>query len=565
MQNFVSSLQGELLESSFDYYREHGRRLRRKRARPANSSTAVSINSSGQPERNGTGTPHVSLNNAALNVRYEFKAATFAEFRAEIEVALKHYEDCYSALLDLFVNPVSPTNPHPFILARTKRWAEARVLADCLVVKICKMYLYSGNAEYASLTYNDHIRRLFYISADKWGIDKSSFEYWSWESKQHRIFGDLVEAAMASGFQIPPVPGPTPGPPLQARAAAQHAPAQVLQHPGSYYLKAGLAAEKRRELFRSAMENYERSYTQAMTDAKVEEPPKMSAALAHEKGAPHGDQIIELYTRAYDHYKRAKGMRMTLNLAFLIARVHYASEASDTALRFDERIGKTYRRERWSSILDCILDRQAGALRKQISRLAEEEEQPFRSQADESDQRSLKSKNIGDLVRQVVVICMERLSMAQDNSVEGVGNATVERILQPVASLQTYFARESASMPSVLELSSADTRIPIEFTSVFWIGTADLGSFVPFQISFNPTALAGVASEAIRFRTIEIHFSDERSPIVIQDDLKSSEYVASTEAASDTTANLAKVLSHGAIVGTLTCAQAKTLAVRLLL
>lgn len=42
----------------------------------------------------------------------------------------RHYEDCYDTLVDMF----SSTS---LLTPRTKRWAEAKVLADCLTVKVC--------------------------------------------------------------------------------------------------------------------------------------------------------------------------------------------------------------------------------------------------------------------------------------------------------------------------------------------------------------------------------------------------------------------------------------------
>jgi hypothetical protein len=195
VQNFVQSLKAELAESSIDYYREHGRRLRRKRSRPASSlpsfSPAPSPNPAGQ---DGTArSPPRSITPQALNVRHEYKAAVFAEFRGETEVALKHYEDCYFALVDLFTQPVSQSataatgtlpTAQPLIHPRTKRWAEAKVLADCIAIKLCKMYLYSCNSPYAIQTYRQHVKRFAKISADRWGMDEQSFEYWSWASKQ---------------------------------------------------------------------------------------------------------------------------------------------------------------------------------------------------------------------------------------------------------------------------------------------------------------------------------------------------------------------------------------------
>lgn len=124
--NFVTSFKGELWSSCLDYYREHGRRVRRKRAR--------------------IGGVKGKLSDKGWNVRYDWKMAVFAEIRGELEVALKfvwfsfslrvelmrkrnrHYEDCYETLVEMFSNS-------NLLTPRTKRWAEAKVLADCLTVK----------------------------------------------------------------------------------------------------------------------------------------------------------------------------------------------------------------------------------------------------------------------------------------------------------------------------------------------------------------------------------------------------------------------------------------------
>lgn len=135
------SLQQALHEPAVDYYTSHSKRVRRKRNRHTHGSSI------------GYLTPAVSsvpvprpLRPEGWTVRYEYKMACFAEFRGEEEVALKyapwshciqlhtswglrHYQDAYSALLLMFA---SITTLPP----RTKRWAEAKVLADCIDIKV---------------------------------------------------------------------------------------------------------------------------------------------------------------------------------------------------------------------------------------------------------------------------------------------------------------------------------------------------------------------------------------------------------------------------------------------
>jgi hypothetical protein len=68
VNNFVLSLRAELYPAALDYYREHGRRVRRKRARQV---------------------PKGGLSDKGWNVRYDYKMGLFSEMRGEMEVALK--------------------------------------------------------------------------------------------------------------------------------------------------------------------------------------------------------------------------------------------------------------------------------------------------------------------------------------------------------------------------------------------------------------------------------------------------------------------------------------------
>lgn len=70
VNHFVHSLRQELHPAALDYYREHGRRVRRKRARIVVAGRGA-------------------LSEQGWNVRYDYKLALFAEIRGELEVALK--------------------------------------------------------------------------------------------------------------------------------------------------------------------------------------------------------------------------------------------------------------------------------------------------------------------------------------------------------------------------------------------------------------------------------------------------------------------------------------------
>ena len=94
---------------------------------------------------------------------------------------------------------------------RTKRWAEAKVLADCINVKvrpchcplatlridigsrtlsarpferqIVKLYLYNNEHALALSNQNSHMRKFADFSRG-WGIGEETFEFWSWLARQ---------------------------------------------------------------------------------------------------------------------------------------------------------------------------------------------------------------------------------------------------------------------------------------------------------------------------------------------------------------------------------------------
>jgi hypothetical protein len=119
------------------------------------------------------------------------------------------------------------------------------------------MYLYLIEPSRALAQLNKHISRFRELSSH-WGIGEQTFEFWSWLSKQYRLFGDLTSIAVRAGFRLPslrPPPAPKsvpagmPQPPSPGLI-----PLNVLQHAGYYYYLAATCAEERRDRFRKVVE-----------------------------------------------------------------------------------------------------------------------------------------------------------------------------------------------------------------------------------------------------------------------------------------------------------------------
>jgi trafficking protein particle complex subunit 11 len=188
--------------------------------------------------------------------------------------------------------------------ARTKRWAEAKVLADSMNVKICKLYLYNAEHSLALLQHNAHVRKFSDLSRG-WGIGEETFEFWSWVARQcveigslslhsltcqrrYRVLAELLEQGTRSTLAIPthaPIPAATAlghkstaslaSLPPSARSVLEPDalralginPSVALQHPGFYYYMAARCTEKRRSRYLAAL------------DTDVSGPPYKSASL----------------------------------------------------------------------------------------------------------------------------------------------------------------------------------------------------------------------------------------------------------------------------------------------
>ncbi|EJD08009.1 uncharacterized protein FOMMEDRAFT_138064 [Fomitiporia mediterranea MF3/22] len=349
LADFVKSIQQALFDPAIEYYTSHAKRVRRKRNRHAQAS--VPAHGLAPAAR------ALPLRPEGWTVRYEYKMACFAEFRGEEEVALKHYQDSYSTLEGMFTSP-------SILLPRTKRWAEAKVLADSMNIKICKLFLYNAEHALALSQLNSHMRRFCDLSARVWGIDEDTYEFWSWVARQYRIFAELLEQGTQFGLTVPThVPSATtnastttaqPQLELEALRALGLNPNTALMHPGFYYYFAAECTERRRLRFLQALEG-------ELAQGSVSQAP----GFQNEKKVDHLGSILELYTKAYELFKKYSALlttlqnqmsgRFTLSIAYRIAQTYYESGKYDMSVRFFERIARTYSREKWGALLQPLL------------------------------------------------------------------------------------------------------------------------------------------------------------------------------------------------------------------
>ncbi|KAI0079255.1 hypothetical protein K474DRAFT_1617849 [Panus rudis PR-1116 ss-1] len=471
---FVKSLQEALWEPSIEYYANHSKRVRRKRNRHSQSNAPypLTMASSSAPR---------PLRPEGWTVRYEFKMACFAEFRAEDDIALKHYHDAYSALHIMFGSTA-------ILPPRTKRWAEAKVLADCISFKICKLYLYNNEHSLALAHHTTHMR-LFSDLSRGWGIGEETFEYWSWVARQHRVFAELLEQGTRTSLKIPThlpsvganermvsrAPDGTQRTSLEREAmrALGLNPMQALQHPGFYYYMAARCTEQRRDRFLKAL------------DSDASQPSVSSSpGFINEKKVDHLTLVLELYTRAYELFKKYSAPssqhqgqgRLTLWIAYRIAQTYYESGKFEMAVRFFERIAKTYRREQWDSLLRPLLSTWYAC-----------------------------AQQLGDMELSVQLL------------LEILGHGPQDDQDDPEALEEDLMAVLKSTVPSTpdqaLVVDLTESGPVLDTSAIFWKSEVSVGEAAGFQITL--TAPPSVSLLSIPFTTLTIYLSDDLPPVTI--------------------------------------------------
>ncbi|WWC90065.1 uncharacterized protein L201_004998 [Kwoniella dendrophila CBS 6074] len=475
LPDFVQSLQDALFDSAMEYYSNHAKRVRRKRSRvpisqnPFSSSSAITQNQSQGASK--------ALRPQGWAVRYDWKAGWFAEVRGDFDTARRHYEDCWNELAKMF----SSTTTLP---PRTKRWAEAKVLADCVAIRICKLLLYDDQGPRVLNPFFVHIKRFGDLSRG-WGIGEETFEFWSWIARQYRIFAELLEMAQQSGLRIaslaPPV-FPTaasaaapPPPDYYTTPISSGNPLQVLQQPAFYYYTAASCSVQRQVRYQEALavENDALALEAGSTSGYISTAP----GFANEKKVDHAALVIELFTKSYSLLKEQEHSqnRMALFVAFRIAEVYCQSAQYDMALRFFDRISQGFKRERWSPIV------------RQIRKLWY--------------QCAQQTGNVETAARLLVEM------MSPDSGVEGEERAGLQEDLLSLMKTTTPSSTELI----IVDLEGQSSLLDVQ--AGFWQAESTVSKSIPYQIVIRRPAKVDIGD--IQFSALRICWSDGRKDTVV--------------------------------------------------
>ncbi|EIW69677.1 hypothetical protein TREMEDRAFT_44157 [Tremella mesenterica DSM 1558] len=469
LAEFVASLQESLYDSAMEYYANHIKKIRRKRGRIAGLPQFT------QPSVLNGGIKMLGPHGWA--VRYDWKAAWFSEIRGDLDIARRYYEECWNELVRMF----SSTQILP---PRSKRWAEAKVLADCVAIRICRLWLYSGESTKVLEPFNLHLHRFGDLSRG-WGIGEETYEFWSWLSREYRIFAELLEEAVKQGHQITPSALPTfptplaaahpPTPDYYATPTSSANPLMFLQGPAYYYYTAAACSVERKRKFEDALSAEVCPYSNTP-----------APGLNTEKTVDHAALIGEV-SRIYadDRKKRERRpSRVALYMSFRMAEVYCQAGQYEMVMSHFDKLAEEFRRDGWPIVV------------RQIRELWYEAAQ--------------RTGNVEVAAR----LLWEMLAPSS-----GVETEDRSALQEDILSLLRT-TKPSTAEPLIVTFVPSSAFLDIK--AGFWERTCQSGQTAPFQITLACPEEVDISN--IRFTKLKVVFSDEKfnSTVVDSPDITES-------------------------------------------
>ncbi|TAQ89462.1 hypothetical protein B7494_g2219 [Chlorociboria aeruginascens] len=343
IQAFVETIMSAIYPLCIEYYRELSKRFRKKRSRTTIPSPTV-------PPTTGTSK---TLSSQGWNVRYDFKSGVFAEFRQEMDAAVRFYESGYDILLgEDVLETIANWSP---------RWNEARVLADIFALRIIRCLLWNGAFSNAVRQWQLHRHRIRDF-VDRRGRGSKTYGWEAWEARWATIMGELIKktevAESANLIYLPADKSITIGERMQ--------PWEYLHHAGYWFRSASKHLMTRRALAleipeedrlppgsspASQIANKAFSYDTYLCPEPHEEYP-----LPGRKGINHSLLIIQVLSKAIPEFGKRGHYRLLQELHLQLANEYIRCEDWDNALSILRPLWQkmTYRREGWWNVVEEI-------------------------------------------------------------------------------------------------------------------------------------------------------------------------------------------------------------------
>jgi hypothetical protein len=350
LQAFVQTIISTIYPMCIEYYRDLSKHSRRKRNRGIVPPPTA-------PPTSGTSQ---TLSSQGWNVRYDFKLGVFAEFRQEMDAAVRSYESGYECLLGPDVLEA--------IASWSPRWNEARLLADVFAIRILRCLLWNGNSTAAVRRWQLHRDRIRDF-VDRRGKGSGTYGWEAWEARWATIMAELIKKASFIEFASSSLY-------LQAEKTIpigeRMQPWEYLHHPGYWFRLASRHLMARRALALSIPEEdrsppgsspasaiASKAYTY---DTFLCPEPHEEHPLPGHQGVDHCALIIDSLSKAIVEFQQKGQFRLVQELQLLAANETMKREAWGEALKLLRPLWQkmSFRREGWWNAVEEI----SWALRK---------------------------------------------------------------------------------------------------------------------------------------------------------------------------------------------------------
>ncbi|KAG5925557.1 hypothetical protein E4U42_004182 [Claviceps africana] len=307
LKRVIDNILAILYSNAIEYYRDLGRRARKKRARGVAPLPTI---------RPTSGTSH-TLSLPDWNFRYDFKTAVFAEFRQELDAAMRSFEQAYEIILGQDVLDVIP-NWSP-------RWDEGRRLADIVSIRCLRLHLWMGHTSLAVRRWQTHRDRIGDF-VDRLGRGTNTYSWQAWEARWATVMAHLIEKVE--------VPGLVPAsmtiflPPEKAVLGERLQPWELLHHTGYWYRIAARHLAARRTLARMMPSEHRQAPDSSSATSSAGNYDTYMCPPPHEEypldpgqgGVNHARLIIDCLTTSRSQFQARKQLRIASELSLECAK-----------------------------------------------------------------------------------------------------------------------------------------------------------------------------------------------------------------------------------------------------
>jgi hypothetical protein len=336
LRAFVETIISTIYPLCIEYYRDLSKHSRRKRNRGIVPSPTV-------PPTSGTSQ---ILSLQGWNVRYDFKLGVFAEFRQEMDAAVRSYESGYEGLLGPDVLEA--------IASWSPRWNEYRLLSDVFAIRILRCLLWNGNSTAAVRRWQSHRERIRDF-VDRRGKGSSNYGWEAWEARWATIMAEMIKKVAMTGL-VTDSGNIYLSPEKSIAIGERTQPWELLHHPGYWYYAACRHAISRRSLAQAISEEDRLPPSQSSSKPNTYDDYLCPGPYEEFAGFDHSQSILGSLSMAAAEYEARGQSRMVQEIQLLSAKELMRQKSWENALKILRPLWQkmTYRKEGWWNIVEEI-------------------------------------------------------------------------------------------------------------------------------------------------------------------------------------------------------------------